>query len=75
MRFLFSICKPIHVFMFGGIALVACTSFPNTNSDPAKNNPTAYKIEMRECAQDYPETPDGVYLRQRIACMKLKGWK
>ncbi len=75
MRFLFSICKPIHVLMFGGIALVACASFPTTNSDLAKNNPTTYKIEMRECAQDYPETPDGVYLRQRIACMKLKGWK
>ena len=57
------------------LGLVACGSFPTTHPDPAKNNPATYKIDLKDCAQSYPETPDGVYLKRRISCMELKGWK
>jgi hypothetical protein len=43
--------------------------------DIAKNNPATYQADMKDCAQSYPETPDGVYLKNRVACMKLKGWQ
>jgi len=55
--------------------LAACSNFPTTHPDPAKNIPATYKIDLKECAQSYPETPDGVYLKRRISCMELKGWK
>jgi hypothetical protein len=58
-----------------GLMLVACGGFPTTHPDPAKNNPVNYKIDVKDCAQAYPETPDGVYLKRRIACLQLKGWK
>jgi hypothetical protein len=57
------------------ILLFACGGFPKQHSDPAKNNPTTYKLDMKDCADSYPETPDGIYLKQRISCMNLKGWK
>ncbi len=57
------------------VCLNACASFPSKHSDPQKNHPSLYKIDMRDCADAYPETPDGVYIKQRIACMKLKGWQ
>jgi hypothetical protein len=55
--------------------LLGCAGFPNQNIDPAKNNLANHKMDMRDCAQSYPETPDGVYLRRRISCMELKGWR
>jgi hypothetical protein len=55
--------------------LVACGGFPTTHPDPAKNNSTNYKNDLKDCAQAYPETPDGVYLKRRIACLQLKGWR
>jgi len=57
------------------LGLVACSGFPTTHPNPAKNNPAIYKIDLKDCAQSYPETPDGVYLKRRISCMELKGWK
>jgi len=56
-------------------SMLACTSFPDEHSDPAKNTPAANQADLKDCARSYPETPDGVYLRQRVSCMKLKGWK
>ena len=58
-----------------GLMLFACGGFPTTHPDPAKNNPVNYKTDVKDCAQAYPETPDGVYLKHRIACLQLKGWK
>ena len=58
-----------------GLMLVACGSFPTTHPDPAKNNSTNYKTDVKDCAQAYPETPDGAYLKRRIACLQLKGWR
>jgi len=55
--------------------LFACSGFPSAHPDAIKNNPINYKADIKDCTQSYPETPDGVYLRQRIACMKLKGWQ
>jgi len=55
--------------------LLACGGFPTTHPDPAKNTPANYKADLKDCAQSYPETPDGVYLKRRIACLEIKGWK
>jgi len=63
------------ITMIFALGLVACGSFPTTHSDPAKNNPATYKIDLKDCAQSYPETSDGIYLKRRISCMELKGWK
>jgi hypothetical protein len=55
--------------------LFACSGFPSAHPDASKNNPTNYKSDIKDCAQAYPETSDGAYLKRRIACMKLKGWE
>lgn len=57
------------------LILVACGGFPTAHPDPAKNNSTNYQNDLKDCAQAYPETPDGVYLKSRIACLQLKGWR
>ena len=57
------------------LGLVACTSFPSENQDPAKNNKATYNKDLRECQEDYPEVGSGVHYRQWIGCMNLKGWK
>ena len=62
------------VLVMAGSTLLAC-GFPTTHPDPVKNNPANYKTDLKDCAQSYPETPDGVYLKQRISCLELKGWK
>jgi hypothetical protein len=62
------------VLLASATSLGAC-SFPDKNLDPAKNNPQEHRKDMRDCAQAYPETPDGVYLKRRIGCMELKGWQ
>ena len=45
-----------------------------THHDPVKNNSATYKVNLKDSALDYPETPDGVYVKSRIACLELKGW-
>jgi hypothetical protein len=57
------------------VSMLACTGFPDQHDDPAKNNSATNQADLKECAKSYPETPDGVYLKQRVSCMKLKGWK
>ncbi len=67
-----------YYFSFVAISsvLLACAqSFPTTHPDTVKNNPATYKVDVKDCADAYPESPDGVYLRKRIACLRLKGWK
>jgi hypothetical protein len=56
-------------------ALLGCSSYPDINSDPAKNNKATFQRDALECAQAYPEAGSGVHIRQRIACMNLKGWR
>ncbi len=65
------------VFVLGLMTsiLSACGGFPTTHPDPAKNTPANYKADLKDCAQSYPETPDGVYLKRRITCLEIKGWK
>ena len=65
----------VFVFALMGSTLTSCGGFPTTHPDPAKNNPTNYKADVKDCAQSYPDTPDGVYLKRRITCLELKGWK
>ena len=57
------------------LGLFACGGFPTTHPDPAKNNPATYKADVKDCAQAYPEGPDGAYLKRRITCLDLKGWR
>ena len=56
--------------------LFGCGSmiYPDANVDPAKNNKATFQRDAVDCAQSYPESGSGVYVKQRIACMNLKGW-
>ena len=72
---LHSRAKPIYLLVLLCMQIAACTSFPDRHADPAKNTPAVYREDLKDCTLSYPETPDGVYLKQRISCMKLKGWK
>jgi len=54
--------------------LLACSSYPDVNRDPAKNNKTSFHQDAIDCAQSYPESGSGVHVKQRIGCMNLKGW-
>ena len=56
-------------------ALLACSQYPDVNVDPAKNNSVTFKRDALDCAQAYPEAGSGVHIKQRIGCMKLKGWQ
>ena len=56
-------------FLFG------CTLYPDVNSDPAKNNKATFQRDALDCAKSYPETSSGAHVKQRIACMNLKGWR
>ncbi len=55
--------------------LMGCTSYPDKNIDPAKNNKAAFERDAIGCAQAYPEVGSGAHVLQRINCMKLKGWR
>ena len=56
--------------------LFGCGSmiYPDINVDPAKNNKATFQRDAVDCAQSYPESGSGVHVKQRIACMNLKGW-
>ena len=57
-----------------GYALMGCSSYPDVNTDPAKNNKATFRQDALDCAQSYPESGSGTHVKQRIACMNLKGW-
>ena len=57
------------------ITLFGCSLYPDVNSDPAKNNKATFQRDALDCAKAYPEAGSGVHVKQRIACMNLKGWK
>ena len=57
-----------------GCALMGCSSYPDVNTDPAKNNKVTFRQDALDCAQSYPDLGSGVHVKQRIACMNLKGW-
>jgi hypothetical protein len=62
----------------GGIAgafLFGCSSYPDVNSDLAKNNKATFQRDALDCAKSYPETSSGAHVKQRISCMNLKGWR
>jgi len=71
-----NVTRTVRVFVLGLLLnFSACGGFPTTHPDPAKNTPANYKADLKDCAQSYPETADGVYLKRRIACLEIKGWK
>jgi hypothetical protein len=51
-----------------------CSLYPDVNSDPTKNNKVTFQRDAVDCAQSYPESGSGVHVKERIACMNLKGW-
>ena len=55
--------------------LFGCSLYPDVNSDPAKNNKATFQRDALDCAKAYPEAGSGVHVKQRIACMNLKGWR
>lgn len=55
-------------------SLLGCSLYPKVNVDPAKNNKATFQRDAVDCAQVYPESGSGVHVKQRIACMNLKGW-
>jgi len=57
-----------------GYALMGCSSYPDENADPAKNNKATFRQDALDCAQSYPESGSGIHIKQRIGCMNLKGW-
>ena len=69
------VCVSLFISLMIGMTLSACGAFPTTHPDPAKNNSANYKNDVKDCVQAYPETPDGVYLKRRITCLQLKGWR
>ncbi len=71
---LFKATQAFLIFPILGM-MISCSSFPSENQDPAKNNQTTYKKDLKDCQEDYPEAGSGVHIRQWINCMKLKGWK
>jgi hypothetical protein len=66
---------PVYVSLLISLMLAACGGFPTTHPDPAKNNAANYKTDLKDCVQAYPETSDGVYLKRRMTCLELKGWR
>ena len=62
------------IILLTATTLLACSSYPDVNRDPAKNNKAIFQQDAIDCAQSYPEAGSGVHVRQRIACMNLKGW-
>ena len=62
------------VSIFMGALLLACTSYPEKNLDPSKNNIATFQRDAIDCAQAYQEAGTGAHVKQRIACMNLKGW-
>jgi hypothetical protein len=54
--------------------LFACSSYPDVNEDPAKNNKATFQRDAIDCAKSYPEAGSGVHVKERIACMNVKGW-
>jgi hypothetical protein len=57
------------------LSLTACSSLPDANRDPLKNNRATFNQDLKECQEDYPETSSGTHIRQWEGCMKLKGWQ
>ena len=55
-------------------SLLGCSIYPDVNTDPAKNNKATFQRDAIDCAKSYPEISSGAHIKQRIACMNLKGW-
>ena len=55
-------------------ALLACSLYPDVNEDPFKNNKQTFQRDAIDCAKSYPEAGSGVHVKERIACMNVKGW-
>ena len=54
--------------------LLGCSLYPDQNTDPTKNNKATFQKDAVDCAQAYPESGSGAHVKQRIACMNIKGW-
>ena len=68
-----TLLKALTIFLVS-TDLFECSSYPDVNSDPAKNNKATFQRDALDCAQSYPESGSGVHVKQRIGCMNIKGW-
>ena len=66
-RFFLIVCQALF--------LLACTSFPSVNSDPAQNTKAAFQKDLVECKEDHPVSSAGLHYKRWADCMNLKGWK
>ena len=57
-----------------GLLLPACATKAPVNTDPSQNNPASYKRDLADCKEAYPGSNTGIEIKERLACMKLKGW-
>ena len=57
-----------------GLLLSGCTTKAPVNTDPSQNNSAIYKRDLLDCNEVYPAGVAGVEIKQRLACMRLKGW-
>jgi hypothetical protein len=53
---------------------LSCSTYPDINKDPAKNNKATFQRDALDCAAAYPTVGVGGYIKERIGCMNLKGW-
>lgn len=64
------------IMLLSFITLAAgCNSFPSKNQDPQRDNKEAFRKDLRECKEDYPESSSGLHFKRWSDCMKLKGWQ
>jgi len=67
--------KQFLLILCHSLFLLACTSFPSVNSDPAQNNKAAFQKDLAECKEDHPASSTGLHYKRWADCMNLKGWK
>lgn len=68
-----------HIFSFAilifGLFLLGCANkTPAFNENPSKNNPISFKEDLTDCKESYPDVASGAEVKQRLACMRAKGW-
>ena len=57
-----------------GFLLSGCATKAPVNTDPSQNNPATYKRDLADCKEAYPGSNTGIEIKERLACMRLKGW-
>ena len=62
------------ILLVFGLLLSGCATKALVNTDPSQNNPATYKRDLADCKEAYPGSNTGIEIKERLACMRLKGW-